>query len=80
MPQIKTKTYAQILEMQGFKEEALAIYEELAKINPDREILEAIERLKKRQIFEGVNLEKLKEFDNINSENRFKFEKWLSEL
>jgi uncharacterized protein HemY len=80
MPLIKTKTYAQILEMQGFKEEALAIYEELLKENEDEEIKEAIKRLKKKNQFEGVNFEKLKEFDNINEENRYTFEIWLSEI
>ena len=80
MPLIKTKTYAQILEMQGFKEEALAIYEELLKERDDEEIKEAIKRLKRKHIFEGVNFEKLKEFDNINEENRYKFEIWLSEI
>ncbi len=80
MPLTKTKTYAQILEIQGFKKEALEIYENIAKKNPDKEILEAIDRLKKRKKFDGVNIIKLKEFNNINQKNRYEFEKWLSEL
>jgi len=76
-----TKTYARILESQGFKNEALSIYKKLLKINPeDKEIIEAIERLSKRKKFKGVNILKLKEFDEINQKNRFKFEKYLSEM
>jgi len=80
MPLTKTKTYARILETQGFKEEALEIYEELLKESNDPEISEAIERLKKRKFFEGVNVLKLKEFNEINQINRYDFEKWLSEI
>jgi uncharacterized protein HemY len=80
MPLTKTKTYARILETQGFKQEALEIYEELLKENNDPEILEAIERLKKRRFFEGVNVLRLKEFNEINQLNRYEFEKWLSEI
>jgi len=76
-----TKTYARILESQGFKNEALGVYKKLLKINPeDKEIIEAIERLSKRKKFKGVNILKLKEFDEINQKNRFKFEKYLSEM
>ncbi|GAX87305.1 conserved hypothetical protein [Lebetimonas natsushimae] len=71
---IKTKTYAKILESQGFKQEALEIYESLEK---DAEVIEAIKRLKQRKKFNGINVLKLKEFDNINQKNRFNFEKWL---
>jgi ribosomal protein L4 len=71
---IKTKTYAQILESQGFKKEALEIYESLEK---DEEVIEAIKRLKQRKRFNGINILKLKEFDNINQKNRYEFEKWL---
>jgi hypothetical protein len=80
MPLTKTKTYARILETQGFKQEALEIYEELLKETDDPEIVEAIERLKKRRFFEGVNVLKLKEFNEINQLNRYDFEKWLSEM
>jgi len=80
MPLTKTKTYAQILESQGFKQEALEIYEQLSKETDDPEILEAIERLKKRRFFEGVNVIKLKEFNEINQLNRYEFETWLSEI
>jgi len=80
MPLTKTKTYARILETQGFKQEALEIYEELLKKNNDPEIIEAVERLKKRKFFEGVNVLKLKEFNEINQLNRYDFEKWLSEI
>jgi len=80
MPLTKTKTYARILETQGFKQEALEIYEELLKENNDPEIIDAVERLKKRRFFEGVNVLRLKEFNEINQLNRYEFEKWLSEI
>ena len=76
-----TKIYAQILESQGFKNEALEIYEALLKQDPENnEIKEAVRRLKHRRKFKGVNIYKLKEFDNINQKNRYEFEKWLSEI
>jgi len=76
-----TKTYARILESQGFKKEALSVYKKLLKLNPnDKEIIEAIQRLSKRKKFKGVNILKLKEFDEINQKNRFEFEKYLSEM
>jgi hypothetical protein len=71
---IKTKTYAKLLESQGFKQEALEIYESLP---PDEEVLEAIRRLKNKKKFKGVNIIKLREFDEINQKNRYDFEKWL---
>jgi tetratricopeptide (TPR) repeat protein len=76
-----TKTYAKILESQGFKTEALDIYRKLLKKYPnDKELIEAIKRLEMRRKFKGVNVLKLKEFDEINQKNRYNFEKWLSEL
>ncbi|MEO1924250.1 MAG: tetratricopeptide repeat-containing protein [Nautiliaceae bacterium] len=76
-----TKTYAQILENQGFKYEALEIYKQLLKKYPnDKELKEAIKRLKSRKKFKGVNIIKLQEFDKINQKNRYEFEKWLSEI
>ncbi|WP_457564667.1 tetratricopeptide repeat protein [Caminibacter sp.] len=76
-----TKTYAKILESQGFKYEALEIYKKLLKKYPnDKELIESIKRLQTRRKFDGVNVIKLKEFDNINQKNRYEFEKWLSEI
>ena len=70
-----------ILEFQGFKKEALEIYEKLLKKYPnDNEILESIKRLKIRKKFDNVNIIKLKEFNEINQKNRYKFENWLSEI
>jgi len=78
---IKTKIYAKILESQGFKEEALKVYEFLLKKNKDdKEIIDIIKRLKTRKKFDGVNIVKLKEFNKINNENRYEFEKWLSKI
>ena len=76
-----SKTYAEILVSQGFKSEAIEIYEKLLKKYPnDKEIIEALNRLKKRKKFKGVNVLKLKEFDEINQKNRYEFEEWLKEL
>ena len=76
-----SKTYAEILLSQGFKDEALEVYQKLLKKNPnDKEIIEAIKRLKTRKTFDGINVLKLKEFENINQKNRYKFEEWLKEL
>ena len=78
---IKTKTYAKILESQGFKKEALKIYEELLEKNKeDEEIINAIKRLKTRKKIDGINIVKLKEFDEIDNTNRYEFEKWLSKI
>ena len=78
---IKTKTYAKILESQGFKEEALKIYEQLLKENKnDKEIIKATQRLKARKKFDEANIIKLKEFNEINDKNRYEFEKWLSKI
>ncbi len=76
-----TKTYARILESQGFKSEALDIYQKLLKKNPkDKELLKNIKRIQKRNTYKGVNVLKLKEFENLNNKNRYKFEKWLGDM
>ena len=76
-----TKTYALILESQGFKEEALSIYQKLLEKFPnDKEIIESINRLTKRKKFKDVNILKLKEFENIDENSRFEFEKYLKEI
>ena len=80
MPLINTKTYADILAIQGFKQEALEIYEDLLKESNDPEIKESINRLKKRKTFKNVNVIKLNEFNKINQKNRYEFEKWLSNI
>jgi len=76
-----TKTYALILEFQGFKEEALSIYQKLLEKYPnDKEIIDSINRLTKRKKFKDVNILKLKEFENIDENSRFEFEKYLKEI
>ena len=78
---IKTKIYAIILESQGFKKEALEIYEFLLEKNKnDKEIIETIRRLKARKKINGVNIVKLKEFNELDNDNRYEFEKWLSKI
>ena len=76
-----SKTYALILESQGFKEEALDVYFKLLELNPnDKEIKKNIKRLQNRTRFEGVNILKLKEFDKIDEKNRFDFETYLKDF
>jgi len=75
----QNKTYAKILESQGFFKEAFEIYKKLLKENPnDIDIKNALKRLKKiRKKFNGVD-EKAKEFFIKMNENQFyEFEKWL---
>ena len=76
-----TKTYARILESQGFKQDALEIYKKLLKKDPnDKELIKNIQRINKRKTFEGVNILKLQEFDKINEENRVDFENYLKDF
>ena len=76
-----SKTYALILESQGFKEEALEVYFKLLELNPnDKEIKENIKRLQNRTRFEGVNILKLNEFNHINEETRYEFENYLKDF
>ena len=76
-----SKTYGLILESQGFKKEALEVYLKLFELNPnDKEIKENIKRLQQRKQFEGVNILKLNEFNNINKENRYEFENYLKDF
>jgi len=76
----QNKTYAKILESQGFFKEAFAIYKNLLQMYPnDKEIKQSLKRLKKyRSSFEGVN-QKMKEFFiYMKDENEYrKFEEWL---
>jgi hypothetical protein len=76
----QNKTYAKILESQGFFKDAFAIYKNLLKQYPnDMEIKKALKRLKKyRTKFEGVNERKRDFFIYMEDEEEFrKFEEWL---
>ena len=76
---LQNKTYAQILESQGFFKEAFVIYKNLLQKNPqDKEIKEALKRLKKiRTKFKGVN-PNIKNFFIKMDESQFnEFEEWL---
>jgi hypothetical protein len=80
---VKTLTLAQIYELQGLKEEALEIYHEILKEEPDnQEAQSAIQRLSGvRQHFEGVNEDMKQFFIEMENDDEFKqFEQWLSEL
>ena len=80
---MKTLTLASIYELQGLKDEALEIYKEILKENPDnKEAKIAIKRLSGiRKNFPGVNEEMRKFFAEMSSEIEFReFERWLLRL
>lgn len=76
----KTLTLASIYELQGFKDEALLIYEEILKREPNNfEAKQALTRLKKQsKAFNGVNTKAKMFFVNAKSNEELKtFERWL---
>lgn len=77
----KTLTLASIYEFQGFKEEALSIYEEVLKREPNNfEAKQAILRLKKNkhQKAKEVNQKAKNFFINAQNNTELKtFERWL---
>ena len=77
---MKTLTLASIYELQGLKSEALEIYKDLLKKDPNnKEAKVAIKRLSGlRKKYLGVNEDMKKFFVNMNSEVEFlEFERWL---
>lgn len=75
-----TLTLASIYELQGYKDEALVIYQDILKKNPDNfEAQQALKRLKINKKFGGVNEAAKKMFMNAssNSEELKNFERWL---
>jgi len=70
---MKTKTYAKLLESQGYFLEAVEVYRELLKSSPDdKDIKEALQR------YEGVNLKVLEYFTRMEDKKDYeKFERWL---
>ena len=80
---MKTLTLASIYELQGLKSEALEIYKELLRANPEnKEAKIAIKRLSGiRKKYLGVNEEMNKFFLGMNSEVEFlEFERWMVKL
>jgi len=78
---MKTLTLASIYELQGLKSEALEIYKDLLKKDPNnKEAKVAIKRLSGlRKKYLGVNEDMKKFFVNMNSEVEFlEFERWLA--
>jgi len=78
-----TVTLAQIYEMQGLKEDALHIYQEILKKEPDNhEARVAIRRLSGiHRHFSGVNEAMKKFFITMETEEEFaQFEQWLAGL
>ena len=77
---LQNKTYARILESQGFFKEAFVIYKKLLKKYPNNiEIKKALRRLKKyRTNFDGVNEDMKDFFIFMNTDKEFnEFEEWL---
>ena len=80
---MKTITLAQIYEMQGLKEDALQIYQEILKNDPNNsEARAAIRRLSGiHRRFTGVNEAMKKFFITMEDEEEFaQFEEWLARL
>ncbi len=80
---MKTLTLAQIYELQGLKSDALEIYKEILKKDPqNQEARVAIHRLSGiRRHFKGVNTQMKQFFIEMDSEAEFaEFERWLSKL
>ena len=80
---MKTLTLASIYELQGLKKEALEIYKDLLKEDPNnKEAKIAIKRLSGiRKKYPNVNEEMKKFFVNMDSEVEFaEFERWLVKL
>ncbi|MBN2964789.1 hypothetical protein JWV37_08345 [Sulfurospirillum sp. T05] len=80
---MNTLTLASVYELQGLKEEALEIYKEILKKEPqNKEAKVAIRRLCGiRKKYLGVNEEMKAFFVNMDSEVEFmEFERWLAKL
>lgn len=76
----KTKTLASIYELQGHRLEALEIYKNMLKSQPQNiEIQNAIKRLSsERKKFDGVNLKAKEVFVEASNLQELKiFERWL---
>lgn len=76
----KTKTLASIYELQGHRLEALEIYKDVLKSEPQNiEIQNAIKRLNsERKTFDGVNLKAKEVFVEASNLQELKiFERWL---
>jgi len=77
---MQTLTLANIYELQGLKEEALEIYKEILKNDPNNsEAKIAIRRLSgMRKKFLNVNMQMKEYFLKMDTEVEFKeFERWL---
>ncbi|MDO7253794.1 tetratricopeptide repeat protein [Helicobacter cappadocius] len=76
----RTITLASIYELQGFKNEALEIYKDILKKDPDnKEAQDAYKRLKNTsKTFEGVNIKAKDFFIKTSTHEELKtFERWL---
>lgn len=77
---VKTLTLASIYELQGLKDEALEIYQEILIKDPANiEAKESVRRLKgERKKFAGANRQMVEFFGNMQSAAEFReFERWL---
>jgi tetratricopeptide (TPR) repeat protein len=80
---MQTLTLANIYELQGLKEEALEIYKEVLKKNPNNADAKiAIRRLSgMRKKFVGVNTQMKDFFTKMDDEVEFnEFERWLLKI
>jgi len=70
---MKTKTYAKLLERQGYFLEAVEVYKDLLKSSPDdSEIKDALQK------YNSVNLKVLEYFTRMSEKKEYeKLERWL---
>jgi hypothetical protein len=83
MSTLKSLTLASILEFQGHKDDALAMYRDLLKDEPSsKEAQAAIRRLSgMRRKYHGVNTQMKEYFIQMSSDDEIKeFERWLIAL
>lgn len=80
---INTITQALIYENQGYRDEALEIYKNILKKDPDNiEASSAVRRISKQKRYNNVNYNMFELFMNLNSdENEIReFKRWLIKL
>lgn len=83
MASLKTLTLASIYEFQGHKQDAIEIYKDVLKKNPDnKEAIAAVRRLSGiHKKYSGVNSQMREFFISMKTEIEHKeFERWLGKL
>lgn len=83
MSGLKTLTLASIYEFQGHKDDALEIYKDILKSEPqNKEAIAAVRRLSGiHKKYSGVNMQMKEFFMSMKTEIEYReFERWLGKL